>query len=159
MKSNRTIALIDDDDGPTRYYEAALTEAEFAVVRLKSFVEALTFIHTLDQPSPDLWIFDVMMPISEDSLEIDGVDVAKETNRGLAAGMFLYQELRKKDKSTPVMLLTSITTPAMLDVIEGSLLPGDLCEAKLDYTPSKLVEHVKSVLDESPNNPKHLQAK
>ena len=141
----RIVALIDDDDGPIRYYEVALRDAGYDVVRIKVFKEALDFIMN-PQPKPDFWIIDVMMPIKDENLKIDGTEAIRLTSLGLGAGLVLYQELKKKVPNVPALLLTSITTPTLLNQIEESLESDDKCEAKLDTLPSDLVRIVNSRL-------------
>ena len=142
---NRTVALIDDDDGPILYYEAALKDAGYVVIRIKSFKEALDFIMK-PQPVPDFWIIDVMMPIKDENLMIDGTEAIRLTSLGLGAGLVLYQKLKKAAPNAPALLLTSITTPILLNQIEQSLEQDDKCEAKLDTLPSDLVRIVNSRL-------------
>ena len=141
----KTVALIDDDDGPIRYYEVALKDAGFDIVRIKDFKEALDFIMK-PKPFPDFWIIDVMMPIRDENLMIDGIEAVKLTSLGLGAGLVLYQKLKKEAPNAPALMLTSITTPSLLNHIEQSLMQGDKCEAKLDTLPSDLVKIVSSCI-------------
>lgn len=145
MKDTKTIALIDDDDGPIRYYEEALQDDGYQVVRIRDFREALDFISS-SHDKCDCWLIDVMMPIKDESLKINGDDAVEVTNFGLGAGLVLYDKLKKLNPVVPVILLTSITTPDLLNSIEESLMDGDRCEAKLEYTPSKLIILIKEVL-------------
>lgn len=141
----KTIALIDDDDGPILYYEMALEDSGFEVVRLKRFKDALAYVR---QPSsnPDMWIIDVMMPIEDDTLVVDGVAVAESTSMGLGAGLLLYRKIKELHPEARAMLLTSISTPKLLDDIEHILRGEDTCEAKLNVLPSDLVRAVNARL-------------
>lgn len=144
-EKNKVVALIDDDDGPILAYHQALKDAKFKVVRIKKFKDAIAFIEK-PEPVPDMWVVDVMMPIGDESLVIDGENVMQATNLGIAAGLFIYRKMKKKYPDTPAMMLTSITNPKLLDQIEGSLQGGDTCEAKLDILPSTLVKICKKRL-------------
>lgn len=140
MKKN--IALIDDDEGPILYYEMALEEAGFQVIRLRSFKAALEFISNPD-PSPDMWIVDVMMSLHDESLKVDGVDATQSTSLGLGAGLVLYKKIKQSNPSIPAVLLTSISTPDLLNDIEATLENGDTCESKLDILPEDLVAMIQ----------------
>ena len=139
--NRRTVALIDDDDGPIVYYEQALKDSGLEIVRLKAFKTALDYIKD-PSSNPDMWIIDVMMPIEDESLVVGGVEATRSTALGLGAGLLLYKMVKARCPQIPVILLTSITTPQLLDDIERSLCDQDTCEAKLDTLPSDLVEKV-----------------
>jgi DNA-binding NtrC family response regulator len=141
MKKN--VALIDDDDGPILYYEMALEGADFHVVRLRTFKEALEFILN-PSPAPDMWIVDVMMPLHDAPPVIDNVETSQITSLGLGAGLLLYKKIKRHNPSVPVMLLTSISTPDLLNNIETTLENRDTCESKLDILPKRLIEIVQS---------------
>jgi CheY-like chemotaxis protein len=144
MNSNaKTIALIDDDDGPILYYETALKDSGFEVVRLKTFKAALEYIQA-PSSNPDMWIIDVMIPIGDESLVVEGVEAIRSTSFGLGAGLLLYKMIKERHSQTPAILLTNITTPQLLDDIERSLCGHDSCETKLGTLPSDLVSMVKS---------------
>ena len=136
MKKN--IALIDDDDGPIVYYEMALEGAGFHVIRLRTFKAALEFISN-PSPAPDMWIVDVMMSVRDESLTVDGVDATQSTSLGLGAGLLLYKKIKQSDPEVPAMLLTSISTPDLLNDMEATLEDGDTCESKLEVLPEDLV--------------------
>lgn len=139
----KTIALIDDDDGPTLYYYQAIKDADFQVDRLTTFKAALDYIQN-PMSDPDMWIVDVMMPIGDESLIVDGEDAMQSTSLGLGAGLLLYKLIKKRYPLIPVTLLTSITTPKLLDAIEQSLRDQDTCEAKLEILPTYLVQIIKN---------------
>jgi hypothetical protein len=141
----KLIVFIDDDRGPIVYYEMALRDAGFDVIRIDTFEGALGFIeHPIREPH--FWIVDVMMSIRNSDLCVDGVPVVKSTNMGLAAGLLLYRKIKEADLEVPAMLLTSIATPSLIENIENSLLGDDTCEAKLDLLPLELVSVVKQRL-------------
>jgi len=142
----KTVAFIDDENGPIIYYEMALIDAGFVVTRLHTFSEALDFIRNASL-RPDFWIVDVMMPIEDATLCVNGIPVIETTNMGLAAGLLLYKKIKETDDRAPVMLLTSIATPSLLNNIEESLLEDDTCEAKLDLLPSELALQVTKRLN------------
>ena len=137
----RTVALIDDDDGPILYYEQALKDSGLEIVRLKAFKAALGYVQD-PLSNPDAWIIDVMMPIEDELLVVEGVEATRSTALGLGAGLLLYKMVKARHPQTPVILLTSITTPQLLNDIERSLRDQDTCEPKLDTLPSDLVNIV-----------------
>ncbi len=138
--------MIDDDDGPIAYYAEAFQDAGFEVLRAKTFKAALDLIQSKDA-AVDFWVVDLMMPVEDDTLELNGENVAYTTSLGLGAGLLLYRELKKQHPSAPTMLLTSITTPKLLDDIEDALQGDDSCEAKIDTVPSRLVKLVRERLN------------
>jgi CheY-like chemotaxis protein len=136
------VVFIDDDDGPMVYYEEALNDAGFRVERIRDLKQALDYVaNTSDKPSA--WLVDVMMPVKDQDLVVDGENVARLTNLGLAAGLLLYRKIKSRFASQPVILLTSIATPALLNSIEANLAEGDTCEAKIAVLPSQLAELVE----------------
>ncbi len=142
----KNIALIDDDEGPILYYQMALEDAGFHVIRLRTFQETLAFINC-PEPLPDFWVVDVMMSIRDDSLVIDGIEATKSTNFGLGAGLLLYRKIKEMNQNAPAILLTSISTPELLNNIEEALdNEEDTCEAKLDVLPEDLVHMIKQRL-------------
>lgn len=146
--SKRTVILIDDDEGPLRYYEEALRDAEFEVLRRKDFAEALAFIRD-PNPMPNFWVLDVMMPPGDKKPAPEDEELFKSTMLGLGSGIVLYRQLKKKNPTSLAILLTSITTPKLLDEIEAALEGGDTCESKLDLLPSELVRLIRDRLKEA----------
>jgi DNA-binding NtrC family response regulator len=139
----KKVALIDDDEGPILYYQMALQDADFEIMRLRTFKDALEYIDAPDQ-KPDFWVVDVMMSIRDDSLKVDDVEVTRSTSLGLGAGLLLYKKIKQQDPKTPVILLTSLAAPDLLNDIEATMQNEDTCESKLDLLPKNLVELVRN---------------
>ena len=127
------IVLIDDDHGPMDLYVRALRESGLVVDHLDNLTEAMEHVRTTDKPA-DLYLIDIMMPPG-DALTLE------ESNYGLTSGIILYQRLRDRFPDVPVIILTSISNPEILE-----LLPSDsntTKEAKVEVLPFDLVQKVK----------------
>jgi len=131
------IILIDDDHGPMGFYLKALRQSGFDVEHIDSVAGALDHIEHGEVPG-DLYVLDLMMPPG-DAMELE------KAGFGLKSGIELYRSLRARWENVPVIILTSISNPAILE-----LLPVDsntLREAKIDLLPFELVEKVKQRLE------------
>ena len=138
------IAFIDDDDGPMEFYEEALIDEGFRLERIRDCVEAIHYIQETTE-SPALWLIDLMMPVKDDSYKIPGERMAlsKASNRGLGVGRFLYQQIRKRFPSTPIIMFTHLASAELLDTLEGEMDKNSSCEAKLDLDPTALVKLIQ----------------
>jgi len=129
----KEVVLIDDEHGPMDLYVRALREAAFRVKHLDSVAVALEHIREARTPA-DLYILDLMMPPG------DAMDL-ETAGYGLKSGVELHRCLRARWSNVPVIVLTSVSNPSILD-----LLPFDentTCEAKIDVLPFELVEIVR----------------
>lgn len=142
------IALIDDDGGVMDFYEEALMEAGYRVTRIMELPKALKYIQKTEE-RPELWIIDIMMPILDESLRVDGVLLSEATNWGLTSGRVLYRQIRKQPefKKTPLILFTNVPSPEILNDLERELDPHAICESKIMLDPSSLVEVVSRMIN------------
>ena len=141
------IALIDDDGGVMDFYEAALVEAGFEVNRIMELPAALKYIETTTD-TPDLWVVDVMMPVMDESVCVEGVLLSEATSWGLTSGRILYRQIRKRPefKQTPLILFTNVPSPDILNDLERELDANAVCESKIMLDPSALVELVSRII-------------
>ena len=130
------IALIDDEHGPIDYYVEALNECGHNVDHLDSVEKALAHIDA--GRAADLYVVDIMMPTY-------GHPRLKDAADGLASGIVLHREIRRKFQDVPILVLTSISNP---DVLEGLLLDENntRLESKIDTLPFELVDIVETML-------------
>jgi DNA-binding NarL/FixJ family response regulator len=129
------VALIDDEHGPIDYYEQALTESGHRVERFDT-VEGV-FVHLENKRPADIYVVDIMMPTH-------GHPRLKEAANGLASGIVLHREIRNVFPNVPIIILTSISNPEILES-----LPVDektRIESKIDILPFELVGIIESVV-------------
>jgi len=138
---SRLVAFIDDEGGPMDWYEDELRFAHYRVKRIKSVVQALDYISTTEEP-PDLWLVDLMMPVQDANLKVDGKLLMEEAKEGLACGPVIYQQIRKRFPTVPVILLTAVATPEILDAIEQKMDENAWCESKMARLPSEIASLV-----------------
>lgn len=143
--SKGTIVFIDDDEGPMELYVEALQDAGYAVKRIRKLVEALDYIWNTPA-EPALWLVDVMMPVIDESARVDGVLLSTAASQGLGSGRVLYQQIRKRFPTTPVILVTSVTTPKILQSLEAEMDERAVCEAKIAVLPSDMVALVERMI-------------
>lgn len=131
------IVLIDDNHGPMDLYVQALRKCGFEVEHLDTVASAFANIASAQRPA-DLYILDIMMPPG------DALDL-RESNFGLTSGLIVYERLLARFPGVPVIVLTNISTPEILD-----RLPLDDAEttreAKIDVLPFDLVDKVRERL-------------
>lgn len=150
------IILIDDDHGPMALYVQALHLSGYAVDHLDDVTEAIERIK--QAAAPGLFIVDIMMPPGDSGLDL------KETGYGLSTGLVLVRIIRAKHPHTPVIILTSVTSPDILASIREDEVKALSSEAqlpaehpseagqqipvlgKLATPPFTLVEKVKEIL-------------
>jgi DNA-binding response OmpR family regulator len=133
-----SVVLIDDDHGPVDYYVQALRSSDFEVEHLDTVDSALKHVENASEPA-DLYILDVMVPPG-DSLDL------RESSYGLTSGLVVYERLRERFPGVPVIILTNISTPEILD----ALPVGDqntTIEAKVELLPFDLVDRVRQRLE------------
>ena len=130
------VILIDDDHGPMDLYVQALRQSGFHVEHLDTVSQALDHVVKANKPA-DLYLIDIMMP-PEDALTLE------ESQYGLTSGIVVYRRLRQRFPDVPVIMLTNISNPEILEI-----LPADAHttkEAKIDVLPFDLVQRVKERL-------------
>lgn len=151
--SKGLVVFIDDEDsqtGPMNFYEDALAAEGYEVERIRELPTALDYIRITDD-KPVLWMVDVMMPVLIDTLEVDGERLINAASRGLASGRVLYRQIRKRFTQAPVILLTNVTTPQILESLEAEMDERAVCEAKIAVLPSDLVVLVNSMTEQPQN--------
>lgn len=131
-----TITLIDDEHAPMDLYVRALRQSGFEIQHLDSVELALKHIREAEVPS-DLYIIDLMMPPGT-ALDLEAAGF------GLKSGIIVHRQLRQRFPSVPVIVLTSVSNPSILEAI-----PFDehtKREAKIDVLPFQLVTKVREIL-------------
>lgn len=129
------ILIIDDEHGPIEYYADALRERGYQVEHLDNVreVEAL-----LVGPSDiDLFVVDIMMPTH-------GLPRYKNTNHGLATGLEVARAIRAQNPKVPIIMLTAIGTPEILDEIPVDDIMQ--VESKIETLPFELADIVDRAL-------------
>lgn len=142
------VVFIDDDDGAMELYEESLHDAGFAVHRIHEVPEALHYIRTAED-LPVCWIVDLMMPVLDKDLRVDGQLVAKLARHGLASGQVLYEQIRARPSfaKSPVLILTSVPNPEILSSMEADMDDSHLAiEAKIAVLPSELPGRVNEII-------------
>lgn len=131
------IVLIDDNHGPMDLYVQALRKSGFEVEHLDTVALALAHIESAQRPA-DLYILDIMMPPG------DALDL-RESSFGLTSGLIIYERLLGKFPGVPVIVLTNISAPGILErlPLEDT---GTTREAKIDVLPFDLADMVKKRL-------------
>lgn len=130
------VAFVDDEHGPIDYYLDALKAKGHQVQRLDT-VEDL-FAHLAENKPADIYVVDILMPTH-------GHPQLKEASDGLATGIVLHREIRRAFQDVPIIMLTSISNP---DVLEGLTLEANTrVESKIDTLPFELADIVDSALN------------
>lgn len=147
-------------------YVRALKQSGFDVEHLDSVAKALQHIKETENPS-DLYIIDLMMPPG-DALNLEdtryglssGVEIHRTLRKagqvdaesletmssfGLTSGIAIHGRLRQRFISVPVIILTSVSNPAIINAIPFDALTRR--EAKIEVLPFELVEKVRSILN------------
>ena len=137
------IVLIDDNHGPMDLYVQALCKSGYEMQHLDTVALALAHIDNAEQ-SADLYILDIMMPPG------DALDL-RESSFGLTSGILIYERLLKRFPGVPVIVLTNISAPEILEHLPLDD-PRTTREAKIDVLPFDLVEKVRQRL-----NPNHTE--
>lgn len=129
------IVFIDDERGPIDYYVKALNEGGHQVQKLDTVEEV--FAHLEARKPADIYVVDIMMPTH-------GHPRLKDAAGGLASGIVLHREIRRAFPAVPIILLTSIANP---DILEGlSLETHTEIKSKIDTLPFELVDDVETAL-------------
>src|SRR3989304_182812 len=121
------IFLIEDDPLMTRMYERVLRLNGFSFTIAQNGKEALRVLREAE-PLPRLVLLDIMMP------EKNGLDVLRD----------MKQDLRLKD--IPVIVLTNLSAGEEAG-LKALSLGAALYLIKSQYTPKKVVEKIRSILN------------
>jgi len=123
------IIVIDDSRGPIEYYIEALELSGYAVRHISTTREALAHI---DNEEPvDLYVVDIMIPVGDSGLDV------KQSNYGMTTGLLLRERLRRKYKKMPILILTNVSAPEILDALPKD--PATMILSKPDLLPFELV--------------------
>lgn len=123
MASNKKILLVEDDPFLIDIYSKKLTASGFKVMIAEDGAKAIRF---LKEQKPDMVILDIVLP------EIEGWDVLKK----------LKQD--KKYKDLKIIILSNLGQKE--EVAKGLKLGAIRYLIKAHYTPSQIVEEVKSLI-------------
>jgi len=134
------VVIIDDDHGPIDQYVKALRKAGYYVEHLDTLSAA--FRHIRDTSSaPDIYILDMMMSLGEDTSDWPADFSEQEAGFGMTAGLAIFRRVRARFPSVPVILLTSVAEPGILEN-----MPFDehcTVEFKINLLPLAMVNRVK----------------
>jgi len=137
VETKGTVLLIDDNILPMRYYIWALEEKGFEVIQLYGTDATFKFLEE-KKPNPVAIILDIMMLPGKKYQD-------KDTNGGLKTGLLLYEDLRKLYPSIPIIVLTNVSDPKILNTF--SEVPRLRLVQKLDYPPFELTELVIEMIN------------
>lgn len=128
MSKNKKILvlIIEDDSYISDMYRIKLESENFEVVTTK---DGITGIKMLKKQQPDIVLLDIVMP------KIDGFNILKTIKRN--------PELKK----IPIVLLTNLSQKE--NVERGFGLGADSYIIKAHFTPSEVVEKIKSILEKN----------
>jgi CheY-like chemotaxis protein len=104
MATRPLILLIDDDANLMQYYRDALLD-QFDVEYASAPADALGFLERRGSEVAGI-VLDIMMPHGLEFTEA-------ETDEGLQTGVALYQRLRQRLESTPVVVLTNVAVDSL----------------------------------------------
>ncbi|HYG21702.1 MAG TPA: ATP-binding protein [Verrucomicrobiae bacterium] len=121
-KGAETVVVVEDDPTVREFTASVLRECGYAVQEAGTAVEALPLISA--NRTPDLVVTDVIMP--------------------QMSGKELYNQLREQEIKTRVLFISGYTDDALSDL---GVLDGDLSFLSKPFTPAKLAQKVRDVLD------------
>lgn len=123
MTDKKTILLVEDDAFVSDIYQTRLEQEGYKMTLAENGIEAMKRI---EEEVPDLILLDIIMPY------MDGIEVLKK--------------LKANDawKKIPVIILTNLSQKE--EVEEGLELGADDYLIKSHFTPSEVVEKVKTHL-------------
>ena len=99
----RGVIIIDDSFGPITYYMEALRLKGIVPRHIPTAKEAIEHIDG-SEPSADLYLLDIMMPVTGSGLD------ERATECGLTTGLHLLKRIQAKRPTAPVILLTNISS-------------------------------------------------
>lgn len=140
MKKQINILLIDDNFGPLQYYKKALEHSDskiYKVYHVEDPDSALKFLMSKGSIL-DLIILDIMLP--------PGKSYKKEDTRGgLFTGIFLFRDIKKEYPKIPIIFLTNVTNPRVLDLLDEDRSLKIF--QKIDTPPFKLLEIIDNLTE------------
>ncbi|MCX6761796.1 MAG: response regulator [Candidatus Moranbacteria bacterium] len=126
--SKKTVMIIEDDRFVMDIYHTKLTQSGFAVVNAENGLEALKKLRE-EKQIPDLILLDIIMPY------LGGLEVLEEVKKD------------ERLKNIPVILLTNLSQKTEID--RGMALGAKDFLIKSHFTPSEVLEKIKTVLKEA----------
>ncbi len=124
-KNKKKIMIVEDDYFVMDIYNMKLTQEGFEVIGAKDGAEALKKLKE-DGASPDLILLDILMPY------INGLEVLTEIKK------------IERIKEVPVVLLSNLSQK--VEIEEGMKLGAKGYIIKSHFTPSEVLEKIKSFL-------------
>jgi len=124
MKEKKNILLVEDDAFVCDIYQTKLEQEGYKLILANNGLEAMK---KLEEGIPDLILLDIVMPY------MDGLEVLKKL------------KAEEKWKKIPVIILTNLSQKE--EVEEGLGIGADDYLIKSHFTPSEVVEKVKSMLE------------
>lgn len=124
MDDKKTILLVEDDAFVSDIYQTRLEQERYKMILASNGLEAMK---KMEEGIPDLILLDIVMPY------MDGIEVLKKL------------KAEEKWKKIPVIILTNLSQKE--EVEEGLGIGADDYLIKSHFTPSEVVEKVKSLLE------------
>ena len=124
MEEKNTIMLVEDDAFVSDIYQTRLEQEGYKLILANNGLEAMK---KLEEGIPDLILLDIIMPY------MDGMEVLKKL------------KAEEKWKKIPVIILTNLSQKEEVD--EGLGIGADDYLIKSHFTPSEVVEKVKTILE------------
>ncbi len=139
----KRVIIIDDDHGPIEFYVKALRLCHFEVTHLDTLDAGLRHFADPGEPA-DFYVLDMMLPIAETGEDVLPKCGYKNIGFGMTAGLLLFERLRIRLPKVPVLVLTSISRPDILDKIP--LDEHSEWRAKVNLLPFELSDLVRKSL-------------
>ena len=136
----KTIAFIDDETLHAYYYAEAIRAKGYGCEHFKSPASLLSALK--DGASFDCYISDLMMPPR-------GAFTLEASGDGMYSGLLLAQELRTRDDSTPIIILSNINVVGVIGRVRETIhdLPNIAFVSKAHFTPSNLADAIVGLLE------------
>jgi len=129
------ILIVDDDLVPTKYYERALKHLKYKVARCRRPGQALAYARKY-RHSVSAVVLDIMLPPGDEYR-------SEETCAGLHTGIFLYKDLQRVCQNALFVVLTNVTNPDTLRVVDSLELE---CFRKWEWTAEDFAELMRERL-------------
>lgn len=129
MEEKKTILLVEDDAFVSDIYQTRLEQEGYKLVLAENGLEAMKKI---EEQIPHLILLDIIMPY------MDGMEVLKKL------------KANDKWKKIPVIILTNLSQKEEVD--EGLGIGADDYLIKSHFTPSEVVEKVRTILKKQNGN-------
>ena len=134
------VVVVDDSRRPMEDYIHGIMMVGFDAIQFFGPDSLFAFLEA-KEPAVVAFVIDLMMPPGEKYGRVD-------TDEGLATGVFVYSDIRMIPRyaAVPVIVLTNSTNQATLGRFPAD--PYLRIGSKLDYPPSRLNSHLRSVIGE-----------